>query len=129
MDNSAPVSGGSGFTRGGQTGATNASVGGGASRKADAQDIGNRRLGKIPIKVRYDYERYGLLFATEDDELTMKINLMLQADAKIYSPAGGDPTESGWYVPRSASTSRAGSPSRSPITSRSRTPTAAASRS
>jgi phosphate-selective porin OprO/OprP len=100
-DNSAPVSGGSGFTRGGQTGATNASVGGGASRKANAQDIGNRRLGKIPIKTRYDYERFGLLFSTEDDELTMKINLMSQVDAKIYSPAGGDPTQSGWYVPRS----------------------------
>ncbi len=101
VDNSAPVSGGSAFTRGGQTGATNASVGGGSSRKANAQDVGNRRLGKIPIKARYDYERYGLLFSTEDDELTMKVNLMMQADAKIYSPAGQDPTQSGWYVPRS----------------------------
>ena len=105
-DPGGPTTGGSEISRGGQTngpqmGATNASVGGGASRKANAQDIGNRRLGKIPIKTRYDYERYGLLFSTEDDELTMKVNLMLQADAKIYSPAGGDPTNSGWYVPRS----------------------------
>jgi phosphate-selective porin OprO/OprP len=83
--------GGSGFTRGGQL-----PVGAAAT-----PEVGGRRFGKIPIKVRYDYDRFGLLFSSEDDELTMKVNLLSQVDARIYSPAGGSPTTSGWYAPRS----------------------------
>ena len=57
----------------------------GAARQGgpDAQPIGNRCLSKIPVKARYFDERHGLLFATEDDELTMKVNPMFQAGAKI----------------------------------------------
>ncbi len=74
--------------------------GGGLDRGRNAQLVGNRNLGKLPLTVRYNYEHEGLQFTTDDDELSLKIRVMLQADWRQYQQANSDPVSSGFFLPR-----------------------------
>jgi phosphate-selective porin OprO/OprP len=79
----------------------NAFVGGGGVRnRAEAQQIGNRRLGLIKLKTGYNYEAGGFQFSTEDDELQLKVRGLIQADAKVFSQAGPAPLNNSFIVPR-----------------------------
>lgn len=66
----------------------------------DSQGIGNRRLGKIPLKAFYDYGRDGVGFATLDDEFLLKFRAEFQADNMNYLGAAQSPVHSGFYLPR-----------------------------
>ena len=74
--------------------------GGGLNRGQEAQLIGNRQLGKLKLKARYNYDREGFQFSTEDDELELKFRMFLQADWRQYQQANQDPVSSGFYLPR-----------------------------
>ncbi len=87
-------SGGSGGSGGGS------SSGSGGAKKREAQDVGNRHLGKAKLKSYYDYDRTGYEFATEDDELRLRFRGMVQADARIYQQANQDPVNGGFFLPR-----------------------------
>ena len=54
----------------------------------------------MKLTMRYNYEREGLQFTTEDDELELKFRLLLQADARLYTQPNQDPVHSGFYMPR-----------------------------
>ena len=73
---------------------------GGLEPGQEAQLIGNRRIGKLKIKTRYNYEHEGLQFATEDDEFELKVRVLLQADSRLYTRPNQDPVHSGFYLPR-----------------------------
>ena len=74
--------------------------GGGGSRGLDQQGVGNRKLGKIPLNTFYNYDREGFEFSTEDEELTLKLRALVQADAKYFLPSNQSPVTDGFYVPR-----------------------------
>ena len=74
--------------------------GGGATRSATQQGVGNRELGKIRLRTFYDYGRDGFEFATEDEELTMKVRLLAQLDAKYFQPSNESPVTDGFYLNR-----------------------------
>ncbi len=61
-----------------------AESGGGATRAAQQQVVGNRRLGRIQLRSFYNYAREGFELSTEDDELNLKIRLLGQVDAKYF---------------------------------------------
>ena len=65
-----------------------------------AQVVGNRHLGKLPIKTRYNHDTFGLQFDTEDDEFELKIRGMIQADSLVYQQSNQDPVSGGFYLPR-----------------------------
>lgn len=73
---------------------------GGATGGREPQLVGNRHLGKLPIRTRYNYEREGLQFTTEDDEFEIKLRGMMQADGRLYTGPAQDPVSSGFYIPR-----------------------------
>lgn len=81
--------------------ATTFSGSGGVRNRAEAQQVGNRRLGLIKLKSGYNYEGAGFLFATEDDELQLKVRGMIQADSRFYSQASQLPLNNAFVVPRS----------------------------
>lgn len=77
-----------------------AESGGGAYRAGTAQVVGNRELGNIPLKMSYNYGRGGFGLATEDDEITLKIRMLSQVDAKFFRPAAQRPVTDGLYLNR-----------------------------
>ena len=80
-------------------------VGSGGTRELpNAQLVGNRNLGKIPLKSYLDYGLEGVGFATEDDEFSLRFRLLGQADYNGYlgpQGSGTNATTSGFYLPRS----------------------------
>ena len=74
--------------------------GGGGSRGLDQQGVGNRKLGKIPMNTFYNYGREGFAFSTEDEELTLKLRALVQADARYFLPSNQSPVTDGFYIPR-----------------------------
>jgi phosphate-selective porin OprO/OprP len=74
--------------------------GGGGTRGGYQQGVGNRNLGEIHLDTFYGYNRGGFEWATEDNELTLKLRALLQADAKFFQPSGQSPVASGFTVPR-----------------------------
>lgn len=74
--------------------------GGGLDPQQEAQLVGNRRLGKIKLNARYNYDREGIQLSTDDGEFDMKFRTMVQADARLYTQANQDPVSSGFYIPR-----------------------------
>ena len=90
--------GGSGNAGGRSSDVANRS--GGVRRPEEAQIIGNRHLGKIPLKSSYDADRRGFGWETEDGELSLRIRASLQTDALTYQQADQDPVHGGIYVPR-----------------------------
>ena len=73
---------------------------GGVRRPEEAQIIGNRHRGKIPLKSSYDADRRGFGWESEDGELSLRIRASLQTDAVMYPQADQDPVHSGIYIPR-----------------------------
>ncbi len=74
--------------------------GGGGTRAGYQQGVGNRNLGEIKLDSFYAYNRGGFEWATDDNELTLKLRALVQADAKIFDPSGQSPISSGFSVPR-----------------------------
>jgi phosphate-selective porin OprO/OprP len=66
----------------------------------DAQGVGNRYLGQVPLKAFYHYGREGVGLATEDDEFMLKFRLLFQGDYMGYLGPPSDPVHSGFYIPR-----------------------------
>lgn len=94
-------SGGGGDTGGTSAASASQSIGGGARiRTPDEQDVGNRRLGKIPLKVNYNYGRNGFQFESENEEIQLRIRGELQTDTMIYQKADQNPVNGGFYIPR-----------------------------
>ncbi len=77
-----------------------AESGGGGTRAGTQQVVGNRELGKIRLRTTYDYGRYGFGFSTEDEELTLKIRMLAQLDAKYFLPSVESPVTDGVYLNR-----------------------------
>lgn len=75
-------------------------AGGGIRNRARAQIEGNRRLPNLKLRSTYDYERGGFLFNTEDDEVSLRVRLVAQGDARLYTQPFQNPVSSGFYVPR-----------------------------
>ena len=73
---------------------------GGVRRPEEAQIVGNRHLGKIPLKSSYDDDRRGFGWETEDGELSLRVRASLQTDALLYQQSNQDPVHSGFYIPR-----------------------------
>ena len=75
-------------------------VGSGGTRELpNAQLVGNRNLGKIPLKSYLDYGLEGVGFATEDDEFSLRFRLLGQADYNGYlgpQSSGTNATTSGF---------------------------------
>ena len=65
-----------------------------------AQDVGNRRLGKIKVGTSYDFDRDGFLFASEDGEYQLKIRALIQSDVHIFEQRHQSPVSDGIYLPR-----------------------------
>ena len=66
----------------------------------DAQGVGNRYLGKVPLTAFYHYGRDGVGLATEDDEFMLKFRFLFQGDYMGYLGPPSDPVHSGFYIPR-----------------------------
>ncbi|MBX6314553.1 MAG: porin, partial [Isosphaeraceae bacterium] len=82
-------------------GAITTTVAGGGARptEREAQDIGNRRLGRIPLKASYNYNREGFQIESDSQELQLKVRAEFQADDRIYN-RDMNPVQSGFYLPR-----------------------------
>ncbi len=74
--------------------------GGGGSRAGYQQGVGNRNLGEIKLDTFYAYNRGGFEFATDDNELTLKVRALFQADTKYFEGSTQSPVSSGFSVPR-----------------------------
>jgi phosphate-selective porin OprO and OprP len=74
--------------------------GGDPTTTGRAQEVGNPRLGKLPLKSHYDFDDDGFNWATEDDEFTLGIRGMSQLDSRIYEQANQNPATGGFYNPR-----------------------------
>ena len=74
--------------------------GGGGYRAATQQGVGNRDLGKIRLKSFYDYGRSGFGLATDDEELSLKIRILAELDAKDFNPSAEHPVTDGVYLNR-----------------------------
>jgi len=79
-------------------------VSGGTRELPNSQDVGNRRLGQIPLKTYLDYGLDGVGFGTEDEEFDLRFRILGQFDFNGYlGSQGSSPssTTSGFYLPRS----------------------------
>ena len=88
-------------------GGPNPSAGGGSKTSGGdptttgrAQEVGNPRRGKLPLKAVYNWDDDGFVFSTADDEVTLGIRAMTQLDARIYDPPNQSPVSGGFYNPR-----------------------------
>lgn len=91
------------YERSRETGAVAGLRGGGRSGGAtvlEPQGVGNRHLGKIPLRSYFDYARDGLGFATEDDEFEIKIRTELQVDNLVFPGPAQRYVHGGVYLPR-----------------------------
>ena len=48
-------------------------------------------IDRIPLGAFYDQQRYGYLFQSEDQEFELRVNTLLQADARIYPQREPEP--------------------------------------
>jgi phosphate-selective porin OprO and OprP len=74
--------------------------GGDPTTTGRAQEVGNRHLGKLPLKSYYDFDNDGFHWATEDNEYTLDIRGMTQLDGRVYGHSGQDFAVNGFYNPR-----------------------------
>jgi phosphate-selective porin OprO and OprP len=82
------------------SGGGSASGGGDPTTTGRAQEVGNRRLGKIPLKSAYNFGDDGVTLSTLDDEFTFGVRAMTQIDSRIYQQKNQFPVSSGVYNPR-----------------------------
>ncbi len=96
----APRAGGTGSFSQPSAGGGSKTSGGDPTTTGRAEEIGNPRLGKLPIKTFYDFDNDGFGFSTEDEEFTLDIRALSQLDARIYQQQNQFPVSSGFYNPR-----------------------------
>ena len=77
-------------------------AGGDPTSVGRAQEVGNQRLGKVPLDAYYDFNNAGFHLDTKDKEFSFGISGMTQLDGMLYTrPTPGIDTSSGFYNPRS----------------------------
>ncbi len=100
----AKTSGGEGSPAG--SGSSNSAGGGSKASGGDpttsgrAQVIGNRYLKPLNLTHQYDYENDGFRFATDDDEIELRIRAMSQVDIRVYQQKDQSPISGGIFNPR-----------------------------
>ena len=73
--------------------------GGGFTRGFDEQGVGNRKLGKMPMKANYNYGREGIQLETEDEELMLKFRFLYQGGSARFHTLGPEPGHR-WLLPQ-----------------------------
>lgn len=72
----------------------------GGVQEQEPQGVGNRYLGKLPLKSYYNYTKMGIGLATEDDELELKMRVELQVDNYTFPGGAQEYIHGGTYLPR-----------------------------
>ncbi|MDR3623329.1 MAG: porin [Paludisphaera borealis] len=72
----------------------------GGARASEPQGVGNRYLGKIPLRAYFDYAKDGLGFATDDDEFELKFRSEIQIDNLVFPGPAQQYIHGGVYLSR-----------------------------